>query len=136
MGGLLVADWNQIPCRAPAPGVLVLAEPRQNPAFQRKSLLLNLILLLLLSHRRESRNQPDTIPFFSQKGEPRSQVIWDTSGGDQRWRPAMGGRMEEQKEEGVVVVGQNRLEEKRELHEQLQRLPLILTSLGRRVGGA
>ena len=47
----------------------------------------------------------------------------------------MGGRMEEQKEEGVVVVGQNRLEEKRELHEQLQRLPLILTSLGRRVGG-
>ena len=47
----------------------------------------------------------------------------------------MGGRMEEQEEE-VVGLEQNHLEEKCELHEQLQRLPLILTWLGRRGGGA
>ena len=43
---------------------------------------------------------------------------------------------EEEEEEAAVGLEQNHLEEKRELREQLRRLPPILTSLGRRGGGA
>ena len=43
---------------------------------------------------------------------------------------------EEEEEEEAVGLEQNHLEEKRELREQLRRLPPILTSLGRRGGGA